>query len=487
MPRSVVFITADSIPRQVCSPDGGLPGIETPGLAALAARGAWCERAYCATPLCTPARAAWYTGLHPTVAGAPCNNLRPRRDTPLLAELLGAAGYHCRHLGKWHLDGCGHEGGGHCQGGFVGAWYDQSTFMDEVGRDGPPPARFGNWNRGLEDANFCFGERLVTRSEDLLRSHDYAQPLFLAVEFDEPHGPYICPPPWRGRHAWAELPRPATLRDTLAGKPALHRDMAAFLRAGRDNAGADLARYYQHYYDCLAYADHCIARVAAAVRRYAPAETAIVVTADHGDHLGAFGLGPKGPTMYESCIGVPLILDVPGVTTPGQRYAAPVQGVDIFATLLDCASAWDADARPARPGDACRSLLPQLRGEEPERSTALISYERFGIGVAACAGYHPIRCITDGRRKLVVNLFDRDEYYDRVSDPDEADNRIDDPAIAAERDALHDQMLEAMQGSRDLLAGRAWRERPWRRAAAEPVTALFPTGYREAVASRPFA
>ncbi len=41
---------------------------------------------------------------------------------------------------------------------------------------------------------------MVDRAIGVLRARDPAAPLFLAVELDEPHGPYICPPPFQGRY-----------------------------------------------------------------------------------------------------------------------------------------------------------------------------------------------------------------------------------------------------------------------------------------------
>jgi len=105
---------------------------KTPNLERLAKRGMLFERAYTASPLCSPTRSAVLTGLHPArtgltaptchIAGEPI--LRPslklntaahhkllsltkvnRLDTkyPNMAKTLKQAGYHTAHFGKWHL------------------------------------------------------------------------------------------------------------------------------------------------------------------------------------------------------------------------------------------------------------------------------------------------------------------------------------------------------------------------------------------------
>ena len=58
--------------------------------------------------------------------------------------------------------------------------------------------------------DYCYAHRVVDRAIDLLQARDRDTPLFLAVELDEPHGPYLCPPPFQGRYDQRRLPRPAT-------------------------------------------------------------------------------------------------------------------------------------------------------------------------------------------------------------------------------------------------------------------------------------
>ena len=65
-------------------------------------------------------------------------------------------------------------------------------------------------------------------------------------------------------------------------------------------------------------------------------------------------------------------------------------------------------------------------------SSIASSLERDDFGA-----FYPIRCIVEDRYKLVINLFDRDEFYDLEDDPLEQVNLIDDPQCAADRDRLH--------------------------------------------------
>ena len=92
------------------------PAARTPYLDRLASEGVTFARAYTPTPLCTPARAALFTGRFPHSNGLTANTQHPECPTPFLGagermlfEHLGAAGYRCGYAGKWHLN-AGDEG-----------------------------------------------------------------------------------------------------------------------------------------------------------------------------------------------------------------------------------------------------------------------------------------------------------------------------------------------------------------------------------------
>jgi uncharacterized sulfatase len=109
------------------------------------------------------------------------------------------------------------------------------------------------------------------------------------------------------------------------------------------------------------------------------------------------------------------------------------------------------------------SQVPVL--EDPAqtaRDTAMISFSRFAINLDDVGEFYPIRCMTDGRYKLAINLFETDELYDLVSDPNEKRNLIRDPQHAQARDRLHDAILDEMDRIRDPFRSFRWGDRPWR-------------------------
>jgi hypothetical protein len=116
-------------------------------------------------------------------------------------------------------------------------------------------------------------------------------------------------------------------------------------------------------------------------------------------------------------------------------------------------------------GEARLVSFTDAGADDLERSVFVV-FHRYELPGDGQGGFTPMRAIVKGDTKLAVHLLDSDELYDRSTDPHELHNRIDDPAHAAIRDALHDEPIDWMHGVRDPFRSPAWERRPWR----EPTT-----------------
>jgi len=147
--------------------------VETPALAALAARGARFAQAYATAPETLPSHASMLTGLYPAGHGVH-ENARPLAAShPTVAERLRDAGW--------------------ATAAFVSGY--------------PLERQFG-LARGFERYDDGFGEGLAERSAkattDLAVAWLEASgkgPAFVWVHYYDPHEPYAPPSPWRERHA----------------------------------------------------------------------------------------------------------------------------------------------------------------------------------------------------------------------------------------------------------------------------------------------
>ena len=63
--------------------------------------------------------------------------------------------------------------------------------------------------------------------------------------------------------------------------------------------------------------------------------TLIIITSDHGEHLGEHGLFGHGKSLYSQELHVPLVIIPPGGLVNGRTVNAPVSFRDLPATVAD--------------------------------------------------------------------------------------------------------------------------------------------------------
>ena len=96
----------------------------------------------------------------------------------------------------------------------------------------------------------------------------------------------------------------------------------------------------ESYNRSLTAADGAVGRLLAAIKaEKIDGNTAIVVTADHGQSLGSHGESTHGIFLYDETIHVPLFVKFPETqSTAAKRISAKVRLIDIAPTLLEIAS-----------------------------------------------------------------------------------------------------------------------------------------------------
>ena len=126
---------------------------------------------------------------------------------------------------------------------------------------------------------------------------------------------------------------------------------------------ADFAGLRALYDAEIAYVDDCLSDLLDFLSDVGALEnTAIIVTADHGENIGDFGLMDHQYCVYETLAHVPLLIHYPAAFSPGADDT-PVQHTDLFPTLLDMTTAGDGVPWPVHlPG---RSLLTPIQPDRP--------------------------------------------------------------------------------------------------------------------------
>ncbi|MEO8636964.1 MAG: sulfatase [Gemmatimonadales bacterium] len=159
---------------------------------------------------------------------------------------------------------------------------------------------------------------------------DTARPYFAFLNYYDAHHPYLPPAPYDRRFA-PDSQRVFVPWDVDDAKIKYTPAMLAEARNAYDGAIGYLDEEMGRLFDSLA-------------TRGALDNTIVILTADHGEHLGEHGLTSHGNSVYRPVLQVPLLIRYPARAPGGRRISAPVTLRDIGATALDL-----ADIVPSQP------------------------------------------------------------------------------------------------------------------------------------------
>ena len=497
---NILFITSDQ-QRGDCY---GFEGrrIKTPHLDRLAAEGT--RFAGCITPnvVCQPSRASILTGLLPMTHGVHDNgiSLDPEIGEAGFAGALSAAGYRTGFVGKAHFatystfaptgrpeciesskdygpDWTGpYMGFEHVEMMLVGhnwfpvrkppqglhyeRWYhadgrgDEKTdlYWGDFRETGGLAAQ--TWNSKLPEAwhnSAWVGDRTI----DFIRQGNET-PWCVWASFPDPHHPFDAPEPWCTLHHPDDVDLPAHRTRDFDRRPWWHREIVekkiegefAELRAQYSRIPFQSDRQLRHlianYYGQISLIDHHVGRILIALAESGQADNTIVVySSDHGDWLGDHGLVLKGPMHYEGLLRVGLILRGPGVPA-GAVVDDPVSTIDLPATFLDWAGAdWvGAAGLDARHSTSLRPLI-EGGGENGGRNGAGrdYAYNEWELHPNRAGVQLSLRCVRTKTHKLTWEaLSDTGELYDLTNDPQEMDNRWNDPGAEKVQRELMDMI-----------------------------------------------
>jgi arylsulfatase A-like enzyme len=146
------------------------------------------------------------------------------------------------------------------------------------------------------------------------------------------------------------------------------------------------------------------------------ADTVVLLTSDHGEHLGEHHMLDHQYSVYEPVLRVPLVLHAPGRVAAG-RDASPVVNFDVFPTLLALAGLEGAGDGPAVSLLTPRAERPRL-AEEPAPSEEGIARVREAHPAFDPAPFRRrLRALRLGDHKLVSDSDGRRALYDLARDP----------------------------------------------------------------------
>jgi uncharacterized sulfatase len=253
-----------------------------------------------------------------------------------------------------------------------------------------------------ECADGYIARRIVELME---QSKQGDKPFFLAAGFRRPHLLWVAPKKYFEMYP----PEKMELAETREGdlddipKPAL-------TRRAPDMSDAQRRKAIASYYACVSFVDAQIGVVLDGLERLGLAENTIVVlTSDHGWHLGQHGLWGK-VTLFQESARVPLIIRAPGVSQKGVSPRT-VEMLDFFPTLCEL-----ADLKPPEKLDGA-TLVPQLRDPQSPREKPAFSVLRRGETWGRAVYTERFR-YTEWGDNAAAGV----ELYDHATDPKEFTN-----------------------------------------------------------------
>jgi len=208
-------------------------------------------------------------------------------------------------------------------------------------------------------------------------------------------------------------------------------------------------------------------------RRYL-ANTIVVITADHGDHLGEHQMISHVFSLYEPLVRVPLVIRVPDGLPELHEIAGPVQTVDIYPTIMDLLGDRE-DMADARFQGA------SLVGKEASPHDFTISEYQFFERplIASCLESNPgatgilkyqgrsLKAFTVGSLKYIRSSRGDSELYDLSTDPGENHNLIKEREKTADLlDGRLTEWLSSFEHNVEEAGGRELDEETQRRLRA---------------------
>ena len=367
----------------------------TPNLERLARRGVRFDLAFSTSSWTLPSHASLFTGRWPHELGVDWKSPL-RDDVPTLAEYLTAHGYDTAGFAA-NLDYCTRETGlargfAHYED-FPIDLYDVFTRYVALGNrleisdwavcPGQAP---GEMRRALvREPDTALEEHAKNAAEVdraflrwLARQQERRRPFFAFLNYNDAHTPYEVPD--RSTPGFGLRPTSSLDRLMLFHWNSLDKARLAY---------HDVRMATDVYDDCIAYLDRRLGMLLDELgRRGVLDDTLVIVTADHGEHLGDHLLFFHGCSLYRQLVQVPLVIvDHEGCAgeSGGRRTGEPARcsghgrrsarvgaGRTLSRPVARTVLARPDEARPGRAvahGDrASRSSSPTRAASQPPRA-----------------------------------------------------------------------------------------------------------------------
>jgi len=405
-----------------------------------------------AAPYTISSHASMFTGLLPTEHGVSNDHQRLGDHFETIAELLRRKGYQTYLFSANPLISQEHN----FHQGFETEEHPwdpeyRSEAARIVSRKVPPEDRSTELSNKVREGKLWIwdikasGELVERLVGEWLRRRDPARPFFIFVNYMEAHRPYIPPRTFRERIMSAKQ---------IARSYEVDRSWAtvwSYSFGLHEYTAEELAVIADTYDACLAELDDLFRRLIESLRSKGYLDnTVVILTADHGEHLGEHHLLGHEFSVYSPLLHVPLIISYPPRFQPG-RDDRPVMNFDLFPTILEL-------AKIAPPTDVSMKARSLLAPEANRVRLAEMLAPHWGAIQAVrtrfpawdpSPWYRRLKAFHDGDHKFIWASDGRHELYDlRRGDLRLEDQVVGQPEVGHRIASALDEYLQRLDRSK---------------------------------------
>jgi len=399
---NVVIIVLDTLraDRLSCM---GYNRSTTPRIDAMAAQGSLYRQAFTTCFWTLPSHASLFTGLHPVQIAATSETLHLPESNTTIAEVLGEAGYRTAAF-------------------VCNSWVSKERGFAQGFQEFREMWR-AEYQAGADTTSGSMETLTVDRLKPwIARTAAGKQPFFLFVNLNGVHLPYRPAEP----HASQFLRDPGYDPKRVEELSRLTSGWSHLV--GETPLSETDYRILNDLYDGeVAWADAQVGGILDALEKAGILDrTIVIVTSDHGEHLGEKDRMDHMSTMYEPALRIPLVIRYPRAFLAGTQVDDLVSITDIAPTVLDQCGA--ADLAPALSSEAA-SLA---RVERARAEFVIAANERPVAGIKLLQARYPgydwtaidyrLRCLRAPSHKLIWKENRGVELYNLARDPGENEN-----------------------------------------------------------------
>jgi len=440
--RNVIFILTDDHRYDYMGFTGKVPWLETPNMDKLAEEGSYMENAFVTTSLCSPSRASILTGQYSHVHTIVDNVAPNPGNLTFFPQYLQKGGYQTGFFGKWHM-------GAHNDDPRPG--FDHWESFKGQG-DYYAPNMNINGERVQYDEDTYVTDLLTEHAIEWLDNRDKEKPFFMYLSHKAVHALFKPAKRHEGVYDGNTIELPATYTQTIGDEYKALKWPEWVKQQRHSWHGVDYMYHdtngtfngnLQKYCETLLGVDESVGTVMDWLKANGLDESTMVIyMGDNGFSWGEHGLIDKRH-FYEESVKVPMLIRCPELFEGGKATKRMVQNVDVAPTVLECAGLEKPDYMPGN------SMIPLLQGDTTGWRTR-VYYEYFWeYDFPMTPTVFGVR--TDQYKYMrYQGIWDQNELYDIINDPDEKYNLMGDPEYADVAKQLASDLYDWLEETRGM-------------------------------------